>query len=74
MSIEGRIRRLEDRRGCPECYLEPDVIHVVYPDEGDHDRDPEWCPRCGRSLGFVIRVVYEGEEGGGDTYWLNAPA
>ena len=60
MSIRGRLRRLEDEsRGCPECHLKPQVNYVGYP--GEELPDPEHCPRCGRPLGFVIQVVYEGE-------------
>jgi hypothetical protein len=68
MSIKDRIRRLEGRddEGCPECRLKPNETYVVYPDD-DHSPEPECCPKCGRSLGFVIRVEYEGE-GGGTTY------
>jgi hypothetical protein len=73
-SIEGRIRRLE-RRGsggrCPECGLRPDghgriaVLNEEHP-EKSFDGDPdERCGRCGRPLYTVLRVVYEGEEGGG---------
>jgi hypothetical protein len=66
MSIKDRIGRLEHTSGgrgvaCPECRLKPEVIHVVFPDEGDRDPPSEWCPRCHSPLGFVIRVVYEGE-------------
>jgi hypothetical protein len=28
---------------------------------------PEVCPECGRSTKIRIKVVYEGEEGEGDT-------
>jgi hypothetical protein len=61
VSIKDRIRRLEDRGGCPECATKPELAHVVYPEEGDHTPEPERCPECDRSLGFVIRVEYEGE-------------
>jgi hypothetical protein len=57
MSIKDRIRRLESRGGCPECYLKPAATHAVYP--GEEEPEPESCPGCGRSLGVVIRVVYE---------------
>jgi hypothetical protein len=60
VSIRERLRRLEDRGpSCPECRLSPEVPLVVYPDEGDPTPEPECCPKCGRSLGFVIQVVYE---------------
>jgi hypothetical protein len=73
-SIEGKIRRLE-RRGsggrCPECGLMPGghgrvaVINEEHP-EKSFDGDPdERCSSCGRPLYTVLRVVYEGEEGGG---------
>jgi hypothetical protein len=61
VSIRERLRRLEDRGGCPECRMSPEVHLVVYRDEGDPAPEPECCPKCGRSLGFVIQVVYEGE-------------
>ena len=61
MSIKDRISRLEDRTGCSECYLKPETVHVYYPDEGDPTSEPECCPKCGRTLGIVIRVEYEGE-------------
>jgi hypothetical protein len=66
MSIKDRIRRLEGRRdaSCPECRLKPEVNYVVYPDKDDHTPEPEHCPRCGRSLGFIIEVVYDDEGGG----------
>ena len=72
-SIEGRLRRLEERgRGapCPECNLPPDghgylvLIDEEHP-EKSFDGDPdERCGRCGRFLYTVIQVVYD-EEGGG---------
>jgi hypothetical protein len=65
VSIKDRIRRLEGREGaaCPECRLKPEVNYVVYPDQDAHTPEPERCPRCDRPLGFVIKVVYEGEGG-----------
>ncbi len=70
-SIKGRLRRAEvSARGpyCPECRLEPSRTHVFYPGEGEKAPEPERCPNCGRSLGVVIRVEYEGEgEEGGTT-------
>jgi hypothetical protein len=61
--IKSRLRRLEDTYGqaCPECYHKPDRSYVYYPDEGQEAPKPPECPSCGRSLGFVIEVVYEGE-------------
>ncbi len=66
MSIESRLSRLESREGpgCPECRRKLAVPRVFYPDDSDPDPQPEHCPRCGRPLGVVIRVVYE-EEGEG---------
>ncbi len=61
MSIRDRIRRLEDGQRCPEC-TEPDPVRAVYP--SDPEPEPEHCPGCGRSVGVIIRVEYEGEEGG----------
>jgi hypothetical protein len=61
VSIRERLRHLEDRGGCPECYLKPEAVHVYYPDEGDPVPEPECCPKCGRALGVVLRVQYEGE-------------
>jgi hypothetical protein len=77
----GRLRRIEGAvRGgpCPECKLSPDEPgYVVYGEGEERPKGPdERCPRCGRHLWFVIRVVYEdarepaeGEEGGGDLRW-----
>jgi hypothetical protein len=73
-SIEGRLRRLEGRGSggrCPECGLRPDghgriaVRNEEHP-EKSFDGDPdERCGRCGRFLYTVLRVVYDGNEGGG---------
>jgi MinD superfamily P-loop ATPase len=66
MSIKDRIRRLEteNAKHCQECRdIPPPRIHVVYP--GEVEPDPEYCPGCGRSLGVVIRVVYEDSKGRG---------
>jgi len=59
------MRRLEGsgELRCPECYLKPQTPQVVYP--GEQAPEPERCPRCLRPLGFVLRVVYDGEEGEG---------
>jgi hypothetical protein len=71
-SIEGRLRRLEEReRGgtCPECGLPPEGHgYMVLIDEGHPEKsfkgDPyERCGRCGRPLYQVIRVVYNSAEG-----------
>jgi hypothetical protein len=63
VSIKGRIQRLQARAAgaCPECHLKPEVICVFYPHKGEPIPEPECCPGCGRSLGVVLRVVYEGE-------------
>ena len=73
MSFEGRLRRLEESGdSCPECGLsaqERRTIAVVSPDdEADKgfEGDPyEACAVCGEPLYTVIRVVYDGAEGGG---------
>jgi hypothetical protein len=64
--IKSRLRRLEsDQRGCPECYQlryhKARVVHFYYPGEGEEPPEEEACPRCGRSLGVVLKVEYEGE-------------
>ncbi len=64
--IKSRLRRVEaaTRGGpCPECKLTPDGPGYIILEEGEEGpKDPdERCPRCGRLLWFVIRVVYEGE-------------
>jgi hypothetical protein len=65
MSIKDRIRRLEGRgsAACPECRNTRPAINAVYPE--DQEPSPEYCPRCGRSLTIVIRVLYEDLEGEG---------
>ena len=66
-SMSNRLRRLEERaRGgpCPECALppgSPERIALERIPEGAE----EFCAECGRPLWVVIKVVYEGEEGGG---------
>ena len=60
-SIDSRLRRLEERGGCPECHGKPEAIHAYYPSEGEPEPEPERCPVCGRPLGIVLRVVYDGE-------------
>ena len=66
MSIKNRLRRLEGKDGppCPECHLKPTVPLPFYPDEGESEPQPEYCPSCSRALTVIIRVVYE-EEGEG---------
>jgi hypothetical protein len=73
-SIEGRLRRLEERDdSCPECGLTPGghgritVINEQLPGESFAGDPDERCARCGRSLYTVLRVVY-GDEGGGASY------
>ena len=62
MSLRNRLRRLQnDRRDCPECYHKPQIVNPYYPGEGEELPTPPACESCGRSLGAVIRVVYEGE-------------
>jgi len=65
-SIEGRLRRLEERRRgglCPECGLPSDghgylVLMDEEHSEKSFDGDPdERCRRCARPLYTVIRVV-----------------
>jgi hypothetical protein len=64
-SMNSRLRRLEERAGCPECRHKPEGIHVYYPDKGEPVPEPEHCPGCDRSLGVVLRVVYDDGEGEG---------
>jgi uncharacterized protein with PIN domain len=71
--LDVRLKRLEGRGSrCPECGLAPDerrppaVIYEERPEKKSFDGDPnERCSSCGRPLYTVLRVVYEGEEGGG---------
>jgi hypothetical protein len=70
MSIKDRILRLEDRgdaERCRKCRLRPATTYTVYPDEEDCTLPvPEHCPKCGHLVErFVLRVVYEDQEGGG---------
>jgi hypothetical protein len=77
VSIESRLRRLEERWSagrCPECGLPPDGHgYIVLIDEEHSEKsfagDPdERCGRCGRFLYTVIEVGYGspvGDEGGG---------
>jgi len=66
VSIKDRIRRLEGKEGCPECSNALPTIHSVYP--GEEEPDPEYCPRCGRSLRVLMRVVYKDVRGEGYSY------
>jgi len=85
VSIESRLRRLEERRSagrCPECGLPPDghgyivLIDEEHPEESFQSDPDERCKRCGRPLWCVIEVVYgspAGDEGGGgESYWPDA--
>jgi hypothetical protein len=69
VSINGRIQRLQARiaGACPECHHKPEAIHVYYPDIGQEAPEVPACSSCGRSLGVVFKVVYDGEEGEGAT-------
>jgi hypothetical protein len=71
-SIEGRLRRLEQLGrvgGCPEGGLHPDgrvaVTNEEHPEKNFAGDPDEMCRRCGWPLYTVVRVVYDGEEGGG---------
>lgn len=75
MSLESRLRRLEDRRyggRCPECGLPPDgpgrivLVDDGSPREGFPDDLGERCGRCGRRLWCVIEVVYDSSGGEGE--------
>jgi hypothetical protein len=68
VSIKDRLHRLEteNAKRCRECRDTPPAIRVLYP--GELEPDPEHCPGCGRSLGVLIRVEYEGQGGGGEPY------
>jgi hypothetical protein len=73
VSIKGRVQRLQARLAgaCPECGLAPDerrpmaVVYEEYPERGFQGDPYEACAGCGEPLYTVLRVVYEGEEGGG---------
>ena len=67
VSIESRLRRLEERRrgdACPDCGLPPDgygymvVINEERPEASFQGDTEERCGSCGRHLYTVIRVVY----------------
>ena len=69
--IKRRLTHLEEHiRGSrrQECGLRPqDNGYIVVDDNDPAGHIPEVCPECGRSTKIHIRVVYEGEEGEGDT-------
>jgi hypothetical protein len=85
VSIESRLRRMEERRSagrCLECGYAPDdgtrrPIAVVYPNEPERSfkGDPyEACASCGQPLYVVIRVVRDSspvEEGRGAGFELH---
>ena len=60
MNIDGRLRRLEDAAGltgtgCPDCAgRERTCVRTP----GEADPEPVACPRCGRDLLTVIRIVF----------------
>lgn len=66
-SINGRLRRLEERGGrgsCPDCTGGEGLV-FVYDEATERKALDERCSRCGRAL-TIIRVLYDGnEEGGG---------
>jgi hypothetical protein len=73
-NISSRLERLEAsaRSGqsgrCPVCGLRPqDNGYIVVDDNDPAGHIPEVCPECGRSTKIHIRLVFEGEEGEGDT-------
>jgi hypothetical protein len=73
-NISSRLEKLEAsaRSGqsgrCPGCDLRPQDNGYIVVDANDPaGHIPEVCPECGRSTKIHIRVVYEGEEGEGDT-------
>lgn len=62
-SLEGRIERLENSHGreCSECGSNGDlskvVIEVIWEDldgEGFDEEGPEYCPKCGQQLTYVV--------------------
>jgi hypothetical protein len=73
--IKSRLRRIESASHrsyrCPECGFAPDVPgRIVY--DRIPEGEPEQCPKCGRWLWFVIKVVYDSPddaEGGGGYRW-----
>ena len=79
MSLESRLRQLEEHRSggrCDRCRLPPDGPgSIVYtgegaPGEGFSGDPEERCESCGRRLWCVIEVVYDSpsfadSEGGG---------
>ena len=80
MSLEGRLRRLEEHgRGgrCPDCGLALDerrkmaVVYEEYPDKSVEGDPYEACASCGEPLYTVMQIVYDSpasKEGGGGSY------
>jgi hypothetical protein len=73
-NISSRLEKLEasTRSGpsgrCLECGLRSeDNGYIVVDDNDPAGHIPEVCPECRRSTKIHIRLVYEGEEGEGDT-------
>jgi hypothetical protein len=76
MSLEGRLRRLEEHGGggfCPECGFTPGsegtfvIIDEERPEESFKGAPDERCKLCGRRLWYVIEVVYGSpSEAGGE--------
>ena len=74
MSLEGRLRRVEERRSgghCPECGLTPEerrpiaVINEEYPDKSFEGDPYEACASCGEPLYTVLQIVYDSPAGEG---------
>jgi len=60
-SIDSRLRRLEESGdSCPECAARPLQTYPYYPDDSESAPTVPVCPSCGRELGILLRVVYEG--------------
>ena len=73
VSLEGRLRRLEERRSggrCPDSGLALDerrkmaVVYEEYPDKSVEGDSYEACVSCGEPLYTVINVVYDSPEVG----------
>ncbi len=68
MDKEGRLRRIErklnSRKACPVCgHGYPDrKIKVEWRTYGDPEREPEYCPACGRQTVIVLRWRTDEEE------------
>ena len=74
VSLEGRLRRLEERRSggrCPECGLTPEerrpiaVINEEYPDKSFEGDPYEACSTCGEPLYTALQIVYDSPAGEG---------